>query len=364
MTKGELRKLIQAAEVYKMSLGRGAALRAEALAKNALVFASDKDFYNAVVAADEVAISRTGKALRSQDYPNANAPDAAIAVWRRSIETISSLPRGTLVLHWEGGLDHLRWGISDESFVVDREQTNEFGQRDYVFHRRFLHGWRNTSIGKVPLSNIHPKARDLAINLATINRVQSHADYFRALILDQPSSDWESLPDWQAKAKEARWYPKPRTVLLAHRRAESITPQIEEAADYVISEVARMASTALHTAAYANGQTVLTVVKNKDIAFTKEELQDEIASLLEEQHQCCALTGYKFRSTATNIHLKMSLDRKDSSQGYVPGNLQVVTRAANFYKSASDEADWALKANALEHMAIAIQAKRKVNSPA
>ncbi len=58
----------------------------------------------------------------------------------------------------------------------------------------------------------------------------------------------------------------------------------------------------------------------------------------------------------------MSLDRKDSSKGYEPGNLQVVTRAANFYKSASDDADWALKAAALEQMAIAIQAKRKARA--
>ncbi len=58
----------------------------------------------------------------------------------------------------------------------------------------------------------------------------------------------------------------------------------------------------------------------------------------------------------------MSLDRKDSSKGYVAGNLQVVTRAANFYKSASDEADWVMKAKALEHMAAAIQRRRKAAS--
>jgi hypothetical protein len=44
-----------------------------------------------------------------------------------------------------------------------------------------------------------------------------------------------------------------------------------------------MAATAAHTAAYANGQTVLTTAKSKDISFTREDLEDEIASLLKVQ---------------------------------------------------------------------------------
>jgi hypothetical protein len=47
----------------------------------------------------------------------------------------------------------------------------------------------------------------------------------------------------------------------------------------------------------------------------------------------------------------------------VPGNLQIVTRAANFFKSASDDADWALKAAAMERMAIAIQQRRNEAIP-
>ncbi len=41
------------------------------------------------------------------------------------------------------------------------------------------------------------------------------------------------------------------------------------------------------------------------------------------------------------------------------GNLQVVTRAANVYESASDEADWAMKAEAMTAMAMAMQDRRK-----
>ena len=68
--------------------------------------------------------------------------------------------------------------------------------------------------------------------------------------------------------------------------------------------------------------------------------------------------GYKFEPNAANPHLPPSLDRKDSNLGYVAGSLQIVTRAANFFKSASDEQVWALKATAIERMAFAMRRLR------
>lgn len=124
-----------------------------------------------------------------------------------------------------------------------------------------------------------------------------------------------------------------------------------------------MAGTAVQTAAYANGQTVLTTVKAKDIGFTRAGLEEEIAALLKLQQNRCALSGYAFKPSIINPHLRPSLDRKNSTLGYVPGNLQIVTRAANFFKSASDDADWALKAAAMERMAIAIQQRRNEAIP-
>ena len=119
----------------------------------------------------------------------------------------------------------------------------------------------------------------------------------------------------------------------------------------------------LQTAAYANGQTVLTNIKNKELGFTRHELEVEIAALLNNQGKRCALTGYEFKEHPVNIHLRPSLDRKNSNIGYVSGNLKVVTRAANFFKSASDDADWKLKAKAMTSMVIAMQRERKKAEP-
>ena len=132
----------------------------------------------------------------------------------------------------------------------------------------------------------------------------------------------------------------------------------------LLAEIARMANTAVRTAAYANGQTELRTVKPKDIGFTRAELEEEIVYLLDQQCRRCALTGLSFRPNETNPHLKLSLDRKNSSLGYVPGNLQIVTRAANFYKSASDASDWQLKEDALYRVAVAIHRRRMAASEA
>lgn len=361
MTPAELRAAVAAADIYKMSLGKSARYRQEALDQGVLVFQSEAAFHAAVLSGNEAEIRRTGRRVRTDNHPQGNGPDNAISIWRRSIETFRSLPRHTLVLHWESDFDHLHWGLTDGDFSQAREEVGDWGQPGLVFHRPLVGGWRRTSIGGAPLSNLHPKARDLAINMATLNRVQTDADYFRALILDADTAEWEAQPDWVVKARTVKggWFPKNRAALLAERHRAAVTPMVREAADHFEAEIRRMASAALHTAAYANGQTVLATVKTKDITFSREELEEEIAALMRRQGNRCALTSYQFREASPNPHLRPSLDRKDSSVGYVPGNLQVVTRAANFFKSASDEVDWRLKAEAMERMAVAMQRARK-----
>ena len=39
----------------------------------------------------------------------------------------------------------------------------------------------------------------------------------------------------------------------------------------------------------------------------------------------------------TNVNYKASLDRKDSSKGYIEGNVQFVSCALNYAKNSSDD---------------------------
>jgi hypothetical protein len=366
MSLKQLKALINTAPIYKMSLGKHARYRTEALAVGALVFQSEQSLYDAVVAGSAADIAAAARMVKADRYPNANAPENAWGVWVRTIRTFRELPPGALILHWERDEDRLHWGVvEDAPFVQVRTEHNEFAQDGYIFHRRLRDGWRTSSVHGVPISNIHPHARRFAVNMATLNFVQSNGDYFRALILDEPTDQWTNQPDWAAAARATGWHPKLIGSVRAARRTRTVTADVVEAAQQVFSEiellaeVTRMAGTALRTAAYANGQTELRLIKAKSIGFTRAELEEEIAYLLRRQVNRCALTGFAFRSGEANPHLKMSLDRKDSRLGYIAGNLQVVTRAANFYKSASDDADWAQKADALHCMALALQRLRK-----
>ncbi len=359
MTPGELRPIVTTADMYKMSLGKDARYRTEALKNDVLIFGSEKAFHEAVISGDETEIARTGRLIKTDKYPSAGAPESAYSIWRRSIETFRSLSMHTLIVHWEADTGYLYWGLTEGTFTLNREEKNLEGQPSLVFYRPLVGGWRKSSIKNMPLSDLHPKARDVAVNMATLNRVQTDAEYLRSLILDLDTSTWEMLPEWQQKAKEAGWHRKDRSAIRAARPDPSKAQRVQETADYFESEIRRMAATAMHTVAYANGQTVTVTVKAKVTDFSRPQLEEEIAALFKQQKNRCALTGYEFKSEAANPHLKPSLDRKDSSLGYVAGNLQIVTRAANFFKSASDEKDWGLKANAMERMAIAMQQRRK-----
>lgn len=131
------------------------------------------------------------------------------------------------------------------------------------------------------------------------------------------------------------------------------TPFLESSglSPYCKQQVQRMVDTAIRTAANSNGQETTVTLKNKEIGFEAEEMVLYVEALLKQQDFLCALTGYRFVDDELNPFLTMSLDRKNSALGYVKDNLQIVTRAANFFKGASDDDEWNLKRSALLSMA-------------
>lgn len=93
-----------------------------------------------------------------------------------------------------------------------------------------------------------------------------------------------------------------------------------------------------NTVKNSNGQIVQRVLKNKELRMTRDELEAQIASLLDIQGDRCALTGipFQFHSPECDKNLLPSLDRKDSAGHYEIGNLQVVCQFVNFWKNDSD----------------------------
>ncbi|MCF3595727.1 hypothetical protein LZG00_17170 [Rhodobacteraceae bacterium LMO-12] len=92
----------------------------------------------------------------------------------------------------------------------------------------------------------------------------------------------------------------------------------------------------------SNGQMVEAKVKNKELRLSDAELDQLLRELLEVQEEHCAITGLplQFRGTHTDENMLPSLDRVDSNGHYERGNLQIVCRFINFWKQASDDAEF------------------------
>lgn len=97
-----------------------------------------------------------------------------------------------------------------------------------------------------------------------------------------------------------------------------------------------------NTVRNATGQVVQHVQKNKELRMSAAELERLIASLLDTQGDRCALTGipFHFLGPDADKNLLPSLDRIDSNGHYETGNLQVVCQFINFWKGASDNAEF------------------------
>jgi hypothetical protein len=105
----------------------------------------------------------------------------------------------------------------------------------------------------------------------------------------------------------------------------------------------RMAMAAFGTAAHSNGQQVLRTVKNKEVRFGSQlELQQYLESLVEAQEGFCAITDLRlqFDGDEEDSQMLCSLDRIDSDGHYEAGNLQVVCRFVNQWKSDTEDKEF------------------------
>ena len=96
-----------------------------------------------------------------------------------------------------------------------------------------------------------------------------------------------------------------------------------------------MAKSVRDTVKSADGSTVERTKKVKEQRMTDQQLEEEIRHLLDVQSDRCALTGLRlqYSGQVEDKQLIPSLDRKDSNGHYERGNLQVVCKFINFWKS-------------------------------
>jgi hypothetical protein len=236
-----------------------------------------------------------------------------------NLMTIISETAGDIWVHREK--DQLWWTRSRSKAVsieLDIDPTLVSDQRVYICHKP-CEPWSNENRkgNRLGWNTLHPKAKEFLFTEGTLQRLaDENAAYALALIEGADLTPWHSRPAWRAKFETSK--SRPGTVFSPRQKA-----------------IARMAATALATAAASNGQEVVRTVKDKQTRFSQLELESYIGALIDTQEGLCALTGIplQFDGDHEDPDLLCSLDRIDSEGHYAPENLQVVCRFANRWKN-------------------------------
>lgn len=110
--------------------------------------------------------------------------------------------------------------------------------------------------------------------------------------------------------------------------------------DPVVAVVDQMLRTVHQTCAQSGSQSVVTA-KVKEWRFDSDEhFRGVVSALLATSGGRCALTGVALDMSSADGDLAPSLDRIDSDGHYEPGNIQVVARFANRWKSDDSDANF------------------------
>ncbi|MDA4846734.1 hypothetical protein [Hoeflea poritis] len=236
-----------------------------------------------------------------------------------NLMTIISESENDIWIHREK--EQLWWTRSKSEPPVISESvdpTYDGGRPVFACHKK-CDPWSNqTRLGnRLEWGTLHPRAKEFLFTEGTLQKLgQDNAEYALALIAGDDLNPWHLRPHWQTTLKNAKT--KPGTVFNAFQRAAT-----------------RMAMTAFDTAKQSSGQQVTRTIKNKEVHFTLQELENYVMALLESQERLCALTDLPLQLDGEHTDSEMlpSLDRIDSDGHYEEGNLQVVCRFVNRWKS-------------------------------
>lgn len=266
---------------------------------------------------------------------------ATASRWFNLMTTVAETA-GDVWVHKAG--DELWWTTSrsDPPTFETKKEPIERGREVVVCHKP-CEPWSNKSKTGVPLrwNELHPKAKDFLSTEATLQSLSpSYRDYTLAMIAGADLSAWHNSPHWSKRSESSKsGYAQikygTQADKIAYQRASDLFNEADAAE--------RMARTALGTTNSSNGQIVERMVKRKDLLFpSAAALQDYITELMGAQEYRCELTGLPLELDEADGDPAMfaSLDRIDSKGHYEPGNLQVVCRFANFWKGASEDAEF------------------------
>jgi hypothetical protein len=296
---------------------------ATALANGTVLTVIDDDLFHFWRARDREGFIRyagTNKLTRSGARP---APNVASRWFNYAENVVQST--GDIWLHYDG--KDLWWTrTTAEPAVFEENGPPSPADRQIPVHvvKKPAENWSNMTAqgNRLEWRAIHKKARDFLVPQSTQAKLSpSNAEYALALIAGDDLSFWHARSDWSAKIASPQ---SQRPAIIFSDRQKTI---------------AQMVYSVTRTTSMSNGQEVTRTVKNKDLNMSEPELEAYIAELLDTQEDRCALSDLplQFLGSVEDKQMLCSLDRIDSAGHYERGNLQVVCRFINKWKS--DTAD-------------------------
>lgn len=267
-------------------------------------------------------------------------PTTPVASRWFNLGTIVAESENDLWFHRQGDL--LWWTVTSPAPVAidrDRDPTAREGEPEIgVFYRKPARPWSNKTIrgNRLEWRALHPKSHDFFATEATFQGLgPEYAGFAVALVNGDDLSPWTDQKHWREKVAARSGNAGGRVL---NRREITI---------------AMMARTALETARNSYGQQELRKVKNKEVRFASQrELEAYLSLLWDSQEGLCSLSGLALQKyPPDDPEFCASLDRIDSDGHYEAGNLQIVCRFINRWKSDDDVTNFRRLLDALQHPA-------------
>ena len=309
--------------VFIKNFGDGNYLWPEALSRSSICLITDNVSHDLYKQQSEEAYRRyaISQLKTSRLLP---PTEGTVSLWWNTHERFDAATPADIFIHDDGR--HLYWSQlkSVEPKYITRDDPYPRGREGAKVTVTFreVHSWNKYNLKDLELSidTLHPQAIKIIRTRMTLAEAKpENAAYIISLIRGDDLNHWHSQPRWTRVLDQSK---------KAVGRGIDLW---EKAAFDIVYDTKRTSA--------AGGTIYLANKKEKPLGFSDdEEFRHYILELHSAQDGICALTGLSYmpRSKEFRGDLMMSLDRIDSSLGYIRGNLQLTCWFANRWKG-SDE---------------------------
>lgn len=260
-------------------------------------------------------------ATQNERMINGQMAIPAVASRWFNLITIFHNTHGDIWIHRDG--DYLFWTESIPGPINEMAIRDLSGNpRPYLLLKRPTKQWvsRSRNGRNLLWRSLHPKAHHFLQTEATYQEIandRNYRDYALSILEGNLLEELHLRQDWLD--------------VKGDKNTVKVFSELERTIYEAVSRIGR-------TVSRADGRTVESVAKIKNLLVSDETMRKFLNKLYHEQSGLCALTGTSMllNDDEGPKDLRLSVDRIDSNGHYEPNNVQLVCQFANFWKSDRD----------------------------